>query len=156
MAVRDGLTGVYNRSYLELALERAAKDLRRNGGAVSVLFLDVDGMKAVNDTSGHQAGDRLLIDLATLLRQSCREYDVVARYGGDEFVVLMPGTGAEGARQVALKLDAALARHNATAAGPARVSASMGMHTAGAADIGDLLREADRRMYASKRTRARR
>ena len=120
MAVRDGLTGVYNRSYLELAMERTAKDLRRNGGAASILFIDVDGMKEVNDTYGHQAGDELLVDLGVLLERCCRETDVVARYGGDEFVVLMPDTDAEGARQVALKVDAALARHNATAAGPAR------------------------------------
>ena len=156
MAVRDGLTGVYNRSYLELAMAGAAKDLRRNGGAVSVLFIDVDGMKEVNDTHGHQAGDALLEHLATLLRQSCRETDIVARYGGDEFVVLMPDTDAEGARQVALKVDAALARHNADVTGPVRLSASAGTHTAGAADIDDLLREADRRMYVNKRARSHR
>jgi len=156
MAVRDGLTGAYNRSYLELAMERAAKDLRRNGGAASILFIDVDGMKEANDTYGHQTGDTLLVRLAALLQECCRETDVVARYGGDEFVVLMPDTDAEGVRQVALKVDAALSRHNATAAGSALLSASAGTHTAGAADIDDLLREADRRMYESKRTRTRR
>jgi diguanylate cyclase (GGDEF)-like protein len=155
MAVRDGLTGAYNRSYLELAMDRAAKHVRRNGGVVSILFLDVDGMKEVNDTYGHQAGDGVLVQLAALLRRSCRENDVVARYGGDEFVVLMPDTDEEGVRQVARKVDAALARHNATAAEPARLSASAGTYTAGADDIDDLLREADRRMYASKRSRVR-
>ena len=71
MAVRDGLTDVFNRGYLELALERTVKDVRRNGGDVSILFVDVDGMKDVNDTHGHHAGDVLLIELAHLLRDSC-------------------------------------------------------------------------------------
>jgi diguanylate cyclase (GGDEF)-like protein len=150
MAVRDGLTGVYNRSYLELTLERTTKELRRNGGVVSILFLDLDDMKKVNDTHGHPAGDRLLRDLAGLLTDSCRDTDIVARYGGDEFVVLMPGTDAAGARHVARKIGEAIERHNATRNG-LPLSASLGMHTAGEADVDDLLHEADRRMYAMKR-----
>ena len=153
MAVRDGLTGVYNRSYLELTLERATKEVRRNGGSVSILFLDLDDMKKLNDTYGHQAGDRALRELAALLRDSCRETDIVARYGGDEFVVLMPATDEKGAERVALKVDEAIARHNVAVGGPACLSASMGRHTAGAADIDDVLHEADRRMYAMKRSR---
>ena len=86
--------------------------------------------------------------------ESCRATDVVARYGGDEFVVLMPGTDAEGAGHVVLKVEEAIARHNAAASGPLRLSASIGVHTAGAADVADLLHEADRRMYATKRRRA--
>jgi diguanylate cyclase (GGDEF)-like protein len=155
MAVLDGLTGVYNRSYLELTLERATKEVRRNGGFVSILFLDLDDMKKLNDTYGHQAGDRALRELATLLRESCRETDIVARYGGDELVVLMPATDEKGAERVALKVDEAIARHNAAADEPARLSASVGRHTAGAADISDVLHEADRRMYAMKRSRGR-
>ncbi|HMK92502.1 MAG TPA: sensor domain-containing diguanylate cyclase [Thermoleophilia bacterium] len=154
MAVRDGLTGAYNRSYLELALERSTKELRRNGGVISVLFLDVDGMKAANDSRGHQAGDRLLKDLAGLLAASCRETDIVARYGGDEFVVLMPGTDAEGARRVASKVDEAIAGHNDAAPGAVRLSASIGVHSAGRDDVDELLRVADRRMYEMKRSRA--
>ena len=155
LAVRDGLTGVYNRSYLELNLERATKELRRNGGVISILFLDVDGMKTVNDSHGHQAGDRLLRELADLLVGSCRETDVVTRYGGDEFVVLMPDTDADGAREVARKIDDAIARHNASDPGPVRLSASVGMHTTEGGGVDDLLREADRRMYDTKRARSR-
>ena len=92
-------------------------------------------MKDVNDNYGHQAGDGLLMNLAGLLQQCCRETDVVARYGGDEFVVFMPDTDAEGARRVVLKVEAALARHNATATGAARLSASTGTHTAGPDDM---------------------
>jgi diguanylate cyclase (GGDEF)-like protein len=153
MAVHDGLTDVYNRGYLEIAIERTVKDVRRNGGEVSVLFIDVDGMKDVNDTHGHQAGDALLVELARLLRDSCRESDVVARYGGDEFVVLMPDTGAAGAEEVERKVAAAVAARNAAAAGEPRLSVSAGTHTATAAGVETLLREADRRMYASKRSR---
>jgi diguanylate cyclase (GGDEF)-like protein len=154
LAVRDGLTDVYNRGYLELALERTARDLRRNGGSASVLFFDIDGMKTVNDTYGHQAGDHLLVTLAALLQGCCRDTDVVARYGGDEFVVLMPGTGAEGAQRVGAEVEAALLRHNETASDATRLRASSGAHSAEADGIDSLLREADRRMYAAKRSRA--
>jgi diguanylate cyclase (GGDEF)-like protein len=155
MAVHDGLTDVYNRGYLELAIDRAVKEVDRRGGDLSVLFVDVDGMKGVNDTHGHQAGDALLVDLARLLGASCRASDVVARYGGDEFVVLMSGTDADGAEAVAHKVAAAIAAHNADGRSP-RLSASVGTHTAGAGTAGTLLREADRKMYAVKRARGRR
>jgi diguanylate cyclase len=111
---------------------------------VSILFLDLDDMKAVNDTLGHQAGDRLLRELAGLLENCCRETDIVARY-----VVLMPGTDEDGARRVAAKVDTAIAARNQSG-GPVRLSASMGVHTVSGADTDDLLREADRRMYAMK------
>lgn len=155
LAVRDGLTGVFNRSYLEMTLDRTARELRRNGGLASVLFLDVDDLKAVNDGLGHEAGDRLLKDLASLLELSCRDTDVVARYGGDEFVVLMPGTSEDGCQVVADKVAAAIAERNAGLRPDLALSASLGMHTAGGADMTTLLREADRRMYAMKRARQR-
>jgi diguanylate cyclase (GGDEF)-like protein len=155
MAVRDGLTSVFNRSYLELTLERTIKELRRNGGRASILFLDVDDLKTVNDTIGHHAGDALLQELAALLAQSCRDSDIVARYGGDEFVVLMPGTDEHGARAVSDKIAAAMRRRNETAPDKPRLWASLGMHTAGGADVEGLLQEADRRMYAMKRARQR-
>lgn len=88
MAVHDGLTDVHSRGYLERAIDRAVKEVDRRGGHVILPFVDVDGMKDVNDTYGHQASDGLLVDLAWLLSASCRAFDVVARYGG-EFVVLM-------------------------------------------------------------------
>ena len=131
MAVRDGLTGVYNRSYLELAMDRAAKDVRRNGGAVSILFLDVDDMKVVNDTFGHQAGDGLLVDAghspAALLPRDRRRGALRRRR------VRGPHAGyrRRGCAEVARKVDDAVARHNAADAGPARLSVSTGTHTVG-------------------------
>jgi diguanylate cyclase (GGDEF)-like protein len=152
MALHDGLTDVFNRGYLEIAIDRAVKDVNRRGGWLSVLFVDVDGMKDVNDTCGHQTGDLLLVELAGLLKANCRESDVVARYGGDEFVVLMSETDATGAEAVARKIAAAIAARNA-AARPPRLSVSVGTHTAGAGAAETLLREADRKMYMVKRTR---
>ncbi len=156
LAVHDGLTGVYNRSYLEMALERASKELRRSGGKVSIIFLDVDDLKGTNDQLGHQAGDRLLRELAALLGTCCRDADIVARYGGDEFVVLMPSTDEEGAHRVSDKILAAMDQRNVGAEnGAMRLSASLGMHTATGEDVDNLLHEADQRMYAMKRARVR-
>jgi diguanylate cyclase (GGDEF)-like protein len=154
LARTDGLTGVFNRSCLELTLDQAMRAIHRNGGLVSLVFIDVDDLKTVNDQSGHQAGDRVLRDLARLLADSCRETDTVARYGGDEFVVLMPGTDARGARQVLAKIDRAIEQRNAAAPGEAPLRASMGLHTSGWCDPEELLLAADRSMYAMKRQRA--
>jgi diguanylate cyclase (GGDEF)-like protein len=155
LAAHDGLTGVFNRTYLEMALERTSKDLRRYGGTASVLFLDVDGLKKANDSDGHSAGDLLLRDMAAVLLETCRESDIVTRYGGDEFVVLMPATDEGGAQRVADKVIEGMAQRNRRQPAGPRLAASLGVHTADGAGVETLLREADRRMYAMKRTRQR-
>jgi len=155
LAAHDGLTGVFNRTYLEMALERTTKDLRRHGGTASVLFLDVDDLKKINDGSGHAAGDLLLRDMAAVLLETCRESDIVARYGGDEFVVLMPSTDEEGAQRVGDKIIAGMRRRNERRPDGPRLSASLGVHTADGDGVGTILQEADRRMYAMKRARQR-
>ena len=147
----DGLTGVSNRTYFEMTLEQTMRAVHRNGGLVSLLFIDVDALKVVNDRRGHVVGDRLLRDLGSLLRESCRETDVVARYGGDEFVVLMPGTDASGAQQVRTKIEAALAAYNEDPGRDPALRVSLGLHTTGYTDPSQLLLEADRRMYEMKR-----
>lgn len=154
LARTDGLTEVANRSYLELTLDQTMHAVHRNGGLVSLLFIDVDDLKTVNDQRGHQAGDRVLRDLARLLADSCRETDTVARYGGDEFVVLMPDTDARGARQVLAKIDQAIERRNDETPDDVPLRASMGLQTSGWSDPGELLLAADRSMYEMKRQRA--
>ena len=154
LARTDGLTGVFNRSYLELALDQTMRAVHRKGGLVSLLFIDVDDLKAVNDQRGHQAGDRILRDLAALLADSCRETDTVARYGGDEFVVLMPETDARGARQVLAKIDKAIDTRNEAASDEIPLRASMGLQTSGWSNPEELLLAADRSMYEMKRQRA--
>jgi diguanylate cyclase (GGDEF)-like protein len=151
LARTDGLTGVANRASLESALEQAMRHLHRNGGLLSLLFVDVDDLKETNDRMGHLAGDGVLRDLAALLQASCRETDTVARYGGDEFVVLMPETDGDGALLVRDKVETALADHNAAHPDRVPVAASLGAHTAGWPGAERLLLEADKRMYEMKR-----
>ncbi len=98
LAVRDGLTGLYNRRYLDETLERELARARRDRAPLSLIMLDLDHFKQLNDTHGHQAGDEMLKALASLLTTNVRAEDVVCRYGGEEFVVLLPAMPVEAAR----------------------------------------------------------
>ncbi|MEH6473293.1 MAG: diguanylate cyclase [Halopseudomonas sp.] len=89
LATTDSLTGLYNRHYLYAALDACCKKAKRRGSELAVLFLDLDGFKAVNDSYGHAVGDQLLIAIAQRLRECVRESDNVARFGGDEFIVVI-------------------------------------------------------------------
>jgi diguanylate cyclase (GGDEF)-like protein len=97
-ALRDSLTGLYNRRYLNDALDRELVRAKRDRSPLSLLMIDVDHFKKVNDTHGHHVGDKILAQLATLLTTHARGSDIVCRYGGEEFLVLMPGTGEDFAR----------------------------------------------------------
>jgi diguanylate cyclase (GGDEF)-like protein/PAS domain S-box-containing protein len=102
MAEHDGLTGLHNRSYFQDELERALEFVKRGvGGPSALLYIDLDNFKYVNDTRGHAAGDRLLMDVAQILNKRARKTDLVARFGGDEFTILLSTTGPEAALQTA-------------------------------------------------------
>jgi len=93
MASTDGLTGAYNRSFLDRELDKSIKHARRFRNMwFSLMIVDVNGLKQINDTYGHSAGDKVIVKAAELLKSACRETDIVARIGGDEFAVLMPST----------------------------------------------------------------
>ncbi len=113
----DGLTGVDNRRHIEARLTEAFEHATRLNESLAVVMTDVDHFKSVNDTYGHQAGDAVLKQVAEVLRESAREIDHVGRYGGEEFLVLLPGASAEDARKFAERARAAIAARDFTYAG---------------------------------------
>jgi two-component system cell cycle response regulator len=109
LASSDGLTGLSNRRFLEEQAARAVSRLKRHGGSMGVVILDVDAFKAVNDTFGHAAGDQVLVTVARRLGAAVRTEDLLGRWGGEEFVVLAADTQGEGVARLAERLRAAVA-----------------------------------------------
>jgi diguanylate cyclase (GGDEF)-like protein/PAS domain S-box-containing protein len=157
-ALHDGLTGLPNRALLLDHLTGALARAERQGTHVAVMFLDLDHFKEVNDTLGHDAGDRLLVDVAGRLRRCLRETDTAARLGGDEFVVVCEGLATpEQAAISAGRIAGALRTEIPAPHHPLTVTVSVGVATSrGTSAPADLLREADAAMYRAKeRGRAR-
>jgi diguanylate cyclase (GGDEF)-like protein len=154
LSVTDDLTSLYNSRYLNQVLRRESTRASRNGRPLSLLFIDLDGFKAVNDEHGHLCGSRTLIEAAALIRGSARETDVVARFGGDEFALILPDTGGEGAFAVGERIRERLAAHQFLAVDGLniRLTASVGVATLpqAANSSEDLLRAADAAMYQAK------
>lgn len=122
----DQLTGLANRWQAEIWLKEAAEDASLQRESASCLMLDIDQLKALNDSHGHHVGDRALVAAARAFRQVVRATDHVARYGGDEFLILLPQTNLDGARVLAQRLKSALAEQAAQMA-PLRLTASIGV-----------------------------
>lgn len=108
LAVTDGLTELFNRRYLYEAMERVVERGSRDGQPLSLIMLEIDNFKRFNDTYGHQCGDEVLRTVAMLLRRGSRPSDIVARYGGDEFMVVLPGAGKTSAHETAERLRRAV------------------------------------------------
>jgi diguanylate cyclase (GGDEF)-like protein/PAS domain S-box-containing protein len=156
MATRDDLTGLYNRRFFEREVKQYLRLLRRHGGDASVLFVDLDRFKEVNDTMGHQSGDELLKHVAMVLTSRLRESDVIARLGGDEFAVMLPMTNAGGAAAIVKALEQEFIERPALLEGQVvTVRASIGVAELDAElDVDGVLRRADQAMYAVKRSRS--
>ena len=154
-AVRDPLTGLHNRRYLEEAFRTEAARCQRDALRLTLVMIDIDHFKKVNDTYGHLAGDQVLIALASLLRSEVRATDAACRYGGEEFVLLLPGMDARTAwaradqwrdsfSQLAVRHDDLVLR--------ATLSMGMATYPDSGDSLGDLMRCADLALYRAKRS----
>jgi diguanylate cyclase (GGDEF)-like protein/PAS domain S-box-containing protein len=154
LARHDPLTGLANRAEFNAKLEEATKRLKRNGGAVTVMMLDLDKFKAVNDTLGHPAGDQLLVEVARRLKSSVRETDVLARLGGDEFAIIRESAPNqhEGAIALARWIITAITQPFDLSGQQASVGTSIGIVLAPehGADPEELLKRADLALYNVK------
>jgi diguanylate cyclase (GGDEF)-like protein len=154
LSVTDDLTQLYNSRYLSQVLRRETKRASRSGRPLSLLFVDLDGFKGINDTHGHLYGSRALIEAAGVIRQSARETDVVARFGGDEFALILPDTGSDGAVAVGERVrDRINEFHFLTSDGlDIHLTVSVGVATLPdvAASAEGLIQAADEAMYHVK------
>ncbi|MGB5306394.1 MAG: GGDEF domain-containing protein [Gammaproteobacteria bacterium] len=152
----DGLTGLYNRKHLDAALEKEFSSATAQGWPLALVLVDLDHFKLVNDKYGHQAGDEVLRQTATLLRACARDSDIVARYGGEEFVLLLPGTGLRGAQTVCKRLVEAFRETplETGSDGDLVVTVSVGLTVQGEAThfstTEEFIRAADLALYAAK------
>ena len=151
-AREDDLTGLFNRRSLETELARVFRDARSDNGLLSVAMLDVDGFKNVNDSFSHALGDTTLREVARIIRACCREGDLCARYGGDEFVLVMPRTAAARAYQTCEAIREAVEGHDWTALQPGlRLTVSAGVSDDLSVEQPErLLDLADQRLYEAK------
>lgn len=151
--VRDALTGCCNRAYGLEALQGELRRARRTSRPLSVLMFDIDHFKTINDEFGHLTGDAVLAAVGTQLKQVLRSTDVQCRYGGDEFLVILPDTPALGAQQVAEGLRRAIATIRPCGNTPVSVTASVGVTAAmpGELDVNAIVARADGALYTAKR-----
>jgi diguanylate cyclase (GGDEF)-like protein len=154
LTITDDLTKLFNSRYLNLYIGREIKRCKRHGIPLSVIFLDLDGFKGVNDQHGHLAGSRTLAEVGLILAEAVRESDILARYGGDEFVVVLPETPPSGALVIAERIRKSIEAHSFLEAQGlrARISASFGIasYPDHALTPEGLIQKADQAMYRVK------
>ncbi|MCX7991807.1 MAG: diguanylate cyclase [Proteobacteria bacterium] len=150
LSIIDPLTQLYNRSYFFKSLEKEITRLNRYEGYLSIMFIDIDDFKQLNDKYGHTVGDIVLKEMANLIRSSLRDVDIAARFGGEEFVIMLPNTNKEGALSTAKRLQEML---KTTPLAGHIISASIGIasYTTGL-NAKSLIDRADKAMYRVKKT----
>ena len=149
LAVTDRLTNLYNRLYLDRALARELAVAQRTGDAFSLIMIDVDRFKAINDALGHLAGDQVLKAIADILHSRVRTTDVAGRWGGEEFLLICPATDTAGAREVAETLRRLIEESDCSAAGKCTASFGIASHREGDS-VTTLVSRADQALYQAK------
>jgi two-component system cell cycle response regulator len=151
-SITDPLTGLYNRRYVESVLVKELAEWKRYGSPLACLMVDVDHFKDINDRYGHETGDSVLMELAALLKDILREADTVARWGGEEFLILLPQTGQDGASVTALKILRAVTELRLPQIPDLRVTVSIGIAPSGRSTDtpAKLVRAADLALYEAK------
>jgi len=157
MAMVDGLTGLFVRRYFDARIEEEVERARRYGQGFSIVMMDVDDFKALNDTHGHQVGDRVLRAVAAIVKQNMRGVDTAARYGGEEILLILPRTEMVPAYNQAERIRAAIADHRVVTDSGAviKVTASFGIAAwpeSKAEGADELVSLADRALYRAKKT----
>ncbi|SMR71452.1 two-component system, cell cycle response regulator [Aliiroseovarius halocynthiae] len=158
LAVQDPLTGLHNRRYAQSYLNRLEQEALTNGQPYAILVLDLDHFKSINDRFGHGVGDQVLVEVANRLRNNLREFDLLARFGGEEFMVALPDVSSQDVATMAERLRRAIGDHPidvADATFPIRVTVSVGVAVWGdmkndARSAHELTQAADQALYASK------
>ena len=149
-ALRDALTGLYNRRYMEDAVERYADQAKRTKSPLSLIMIDLDHFKKLNDEHGHALGDAVLAEAASSILAAIRPCDIACRYGGEELVIILPDCSLESAAEKAEALRKAIERLSERHGTP--ISASFGVSTIPETSQGDgALADADRALYRAKR-----
>jgi diguanylate cyclase (GGDEF)-like protein len=151
MAVTDSLTGLYVRRYFMVKLQEELLRAERYTNILSIVMADLDGFKNVNDTYGHDAGDRVLKAIGQFLQQNIRDVDVVARYGGDEFVIMIPEAAQDAAYILSERLRKQFSKLKLENMPPITISLGIATYPLDGTELEDLIKKADSAMYAAKR-----
>jgi diguanylate cyclase (GGDEF)-like protein len=151
MAVTDSLTGLYVRRYFLVKLQEELHRAERYDNILSIVMADLDHFKNINDTYGHDAGDRVLKAIGKFLQQNIRDVDMVARYGGEEFVIMIPEAANDAAHILSERLRKQMSELKIEDLPPITISLGIATYPFDGSDLADLIKKADAAMYAAKR-----